>query len=102
MVLDLTHIFRQLLAAEDVEVKVLYRLTAVLTDIGDNSVAVLESKLLRNLRNNREDVCYHSGVIAVYIVCRGDMLLGHNESVHRCLGRNVEEGVAYIVLVNLL
>ena len=52
----LSHLLGELFAAENVEMKVLYRLAAVLTDVGDDSVAVGKSELARNLRNHRENV----------------------------------------------
>ena len=51
----LSHVFRKLSSAEDMEVKMLYGLTAVLTYVADNAIAVFESELLCNLRYSRSE-----------------------------------------------
>ena len=52
----LRHLFGELYAAENMEMKMHYGLTAVLTAVGDDSVAVSCSRLLCNGRDIFKDV----------------------------------------------
>ena len=84
------------------EVKVLYRLTAVLADIGYYSVTALETELPCDSGDDGEDMRYKARVICSDLVCGCDMLLGNDEAMHGCLRCDVKEGVALVVLVDLL
>lgn len=93
----LHYLLSKLLATEDVEVDMLNRLAAVLTDICYNSVAVCKTKLFGNFGNSLENCGNIRGVVGVYLVARADMLAGDNENVNGGLGIYVVEGVNLIV-----
>lgn len=80
----------------------LYGLATVITDIADDTVTVLESELGCNFRycgkNRRND----RGVFCSYSIGGGDMLLRHDEAMHGRLRIYVKEGIAGVILVNLL
>ena len=99
---SLRHVFRELLAAENMEVKVLNRLATVITDVRNDAVAVLESELLRNFGDSGEYCRNRAGICSIDFISRCDMRLRHNEAVHGSLGIDVKEGVAGVILVNLL
>ena len=83
------------------EVKVLYGLTSVFTDVSNNSVAVTEGKALCYFRNSGKNCAYGRCIICADFVTRCDVYLRNNEAVHGRLGIDVEECVAGIVLVDL-
>ena len=95
------HLIGQLATAENVEVQVFDRLTAVFAHIGDDAVSLVKSFGSGDLGNGREDGGNERGRIGTHLVSRGDMLLGNDENVGRCLGRDVTEGVDELVLVHL-
>ena len=101
MLYSLRHIFRELLSAEDMEMKMLYRLAAVLTDIAYNSVSVGKSQLCCDFRYSGKNCRDGRGVFRIYRVSRGNMLLRHDKTMHGSLWIYVEEGVAGVVLVHL-
>ena len=97
----LSHILGELLTANYVEVKVLYRLASVLADIGDNSVSAGKSLCLCNLRDNGEYVSNDIRVFFTYCINRSNMIFGNDEYVRGRLGIYISESVALIVLVYL-
>ena len=100
--LSLSHIFGKLLAAENVEMKMLYRLASVLADICNNAVTVSKSELSCYLGNYSENVSNGCGILLCKLVKRGNMCLGDNKAVYGCLRRDVEECKADLILVNLI
>ena len=82
--------------------QVFYRLAAVLSDIGYDTVAVGEAELCGDGRNGGEDLCHGGRACLVDLVRGCDMLLGYYKTVDGRLGIYVKKGVAGIVLVHLL
>lgn len=76
-------------------------LTGIRTAVGHHTVAAGEVLGSGDLGNHRENVGNHLGIIWVHVVAVGNVRLGHHQNVGRCLGRNVPEGIAQFVLVNL-
>ena len=97
----LCHLVAELFATENVEVQVLYGLTAVLTYVADDSVSVREAELFGDLGDYGEDMSYGVGVFLGDLVCRCDVFLGNYKAVHGRLGSNIEECIAFLVLINL-
>lgn len=80
----------------------LHALTAVLAYVGDDSVTVGEFERLCYLRDSGKDVCHLNRALLAYLVCRSYMMLRYNEAVHGRLRIDVTEGVAVLVLVDLV
>ena len=97
----LRHILGELSSADYVEVQVLYRLASVITDVGDDSVAVRKPLRLRYFRNYGEYVRDCISALLTYCVDRSNVSLRYNEHVGRSLGIYIPEGIAGLVLVDL-
>ena len=97
MDIQLYNLLSKILTAEDMEVHMLHALTAVLTDVRDNSVTVCKSYLFSDFGNSLENCGNERGVIGSNLVARADMLAGNNEDVDGSLGIYVVEGVNLIV-----
>lgn len=96
------HVFRQLLAAQQVEVQVLDALAAVLADIGDHAVAITKPRDLGDLGDGRKDGGNKVCGLGRHLVSGRDVRLGNDENVDRRLRRDVVERVNAFVLVHLL
>ena len=83
------------------EVQVMDTLSGLLTNIGDNAVAV-QTQLLGDLGNDGEDVSYYSGVILGYFSHGGNMGLGDDQEVRGSLRIDVIKGKADLVLVDFV
>ncbi len=93
---------RQFRSADQVEMQVHDALTAVLTAVVDNAVAVLKSAQLCDLGNLLEDACNAGAVLLGDGVGTADMSLWDDEHVHGCFGCDILEGVDVIVLKDLV
>ena len=93
--------FAELFAAEEMEVKMLYGLCAILPDVCDNSVTVLKSELCGNLGNSGENCRNIVCVILVDSISRVDMRLGNDQAMNGGLGIDIVEGVAMLILIYL-
>ena len=94
-------IFGELLAAKDMEVKMLNRLTSILAYIGDNSISRLQLEDRCNFRNSLE---YFSCIYAVFLanfISRADVSLWHNDTMYGSLRGDVHKCVAVFVLIYL-
>ena len=80
----------------------LYALTAVLADVGDNTPAVFKSQFNCKLGGHLKDVTDKAAVFGVYACGRGDMGLGNDENVRRSLRSYVVKGVSQLVGPDLL
>lgn len=80
--------------------QVLYRLTPVLSHIGDDAVAVFQTAQTGDLRKTGQDMRRDGGVFLRQGIDRGNVLLRNNENMRRSLRRNVTEGEAHLVLKN--
>ena len=83
------------------EMQVMNGLTGTVPAVGDYAEAVLHAHFGGQLCDDLKDVPYHSGIGAVYLGSRLYVLLGDNKEVGGCLGVNVVEGVAEIILIHL-
>ena len=95
------HILGKLLAAQQMEVDVLDRLTAILTNICDNSVAVFKSACLCNRRDSFKNCAYPRRVFGGDSVGGFDVTFGNDKHVNGSLGSDVLEGIDLFVLIYL-
>lgn len=98
----LRHSFRQLLAAQYVEVQMLDALATVFSHVGDDAVAVCKTGSLSDLRDRREDGGDVCGGIIRDLVGRRDVGLGNDQNVDGRLGGDVVKCVDGLVLVHLV
>ena len=75
-------------------------LTGLLSDIGNDAVA-LQSLFLGQLCDDLENMGHHAAVGTVHLGHGGDMGLGDHQKMDRGLGRDVAEGLAKRVLIDL-
>lgn len=78
-----------------------HTLTAVLTDVGDDAVAVGQPLRCGNLRNGGKDSGDSCAVVGRDLVSRGDVRFGNDQHMHRRLRVDIAEGVNKLVLVDL-
>ena len=95
------HILGKLLAAQQMEVDVLDRLTAILTNICDNSVAIFKPASLGNFGNCLEYCLNTARVFGGYSVGGFDVTFGNDKHVNGSLGSDVLEGIDLFVLIYL-
>ena len=76
-------------------------LARLLPDVGDHAVAV-QTQLLRHLGDDFENVGNHGAVVPGHLGHRTDVGLGDDQKVGGCLGIDVIEGVALLVLIDLV
>ena len=96
-----THILGKLLTAQQMEVDVLDRLTAILTNICDNSVAVFKSACLCNSGDRLEDRADPRGVFRCNCIGRLNVAFGNDKHVNGCLRVDILEGINLFILVDL-
>ena len=96
------HVFGEFFTAEDMEMDVLYALTAVLADVCDDAVSVFEPARRRNLRYCLKNRCDRSGICRIYHVGRLDMLTRNDKHVYGCLRIDVRERINFFILIDLL
>ena len=77
-----------------------HALTRLLTDVGDNAVA-LHPLLLRQLGDDLKDVGHDAAIVSVHLGYRADVSLGDHQEMGGCLGRDIIERVADVVLIAL-
>ena len=82
--------------------QVLHRLASVFANVGDHAIAFAESQLLSNRGNHGKDVGNNVCIFLRNCIRRGNMAFGNDQAMHGCLGRNVQESVANLVLIYLL
>ena len=78
-----------------------HALSRLLADVGHDAVT-LNALLLGELGNDLEDVRDDSAVLFVHTRDRCDVCLRDHKKVHRRLRRDVVEGIAEVVLVDLV
>ena len=83
------------------EVQVRHALPRLLADVGDHAVA-LDAHFLCHLGDDLKDVRDHGAVLGVDAGDGRDMRLGDHKEVRGSLRRNVAEGVAQLVLIDLV
>ncbi len=81
--------------------QMLHRLTAILTDIRDDAVAVGKRKLLGDLGNTGKNMSNERSGLLRDLVCRADVRLRDHEHMYGRLGLNVVKGENKLVLVYL-
>ena len=81
--------------------QVRHTLARLLADVGHHPVA-LQTQLLGDLGDDGEDVGHHGGVVLSDLGHRGDVHLGNHQKVGGGLGIDVVEGVADLVLIDLV
>ena len=77
-----------------------HALPRLLADVGDHPVAV-QPLFLCQLGNDLEDMSHHCAVVCGDLRHRADVGLGYHQEVGGCLGINVIERIADVVLVDL-
>ena len=77
-----------------------YALASLLTDVGDNTIAV-HALLLGNFGNDFKNMSHHSAVVSVHFGHRTNMRFGNHQKVSGRLRRNVVKRVAQFVLIDL-
>ena len=95
------HLQAQLSAAQNVEVQVVDGLTGVVAAVGDDAVAVFQALGLCHLGSHHQTVGNDPGVLSADGAHAGDMRLGDHQDVGGSLGRDVPEGQAQVILVDL-
>lgn len=95
------NIFGQLFATENMKVDVLDRLTAVLADIGDNSVSVFKSASCGDLGYRLKNCGNIIRVCTVDHVGGFDMLSRYHDHVDRCLRIYILKRVDLVVGIYL-
>ena len=89
-------------AGQHMEVQMGHGLLSGLADVGDHAVTGLgKAQLLRQLGDDLKDMGHHSTVFLRNSGDGGDVGLGYHQEMGGCLGSDVIEGVAHIVLVDL-
>ena len=83
------------------EVQVRHTLPRLLADVGDHAVA-LDAHFLCHLGDDLKDVRDHGAVLGVDAGDGRDMRLGDHKEVRGSLRRDVVEGVAQLVLIDLV
>ena len=78
-----------------------HALSRLLTNIGDHTEAV-QPQFLRNLGNDLKAVCYDHAVGFIHRSNRLDVLLGDHQKMRRSLRVDVIEGIAQLVLIDLV
>ena len=82
--------------------QVLHGLTGVLAAVRHDTEAVGEAELLRELRNDGEDVTDERGLLLAQLCGRGDVGLRNNKEMLRCQRLDVIKRQALLVLIQLL
>ena len=77
------------------------RLAGIGAAVGDQTVAIGESRLLGDLGDGLKDMGEHGTVLGGYAVQGGNVDLGDHKDVHGGLGIDVAEGQNGVVLVDL-
>jgi len=98
---DLCHRFGHGTAAEDMEMQVGHCLAGIGAAVGDQTVAIGESRLLGDLGDGLKDMGDHGAVLWGHAVEGGDVGLRDYEDVNGGLGIDVAEGQNGVVLVDL-
>ena len=88
-------------ACQHMEVQVLDGLARLVAAVVDDTVA-LHAQLLADLHDDLEAVGHHGAVVRRNGVGAADVLLGHDQEMGGRLGVDVVEGVALLVLVDLI
>ena len=79
-----------------------HALTRALAAVGDYAEAILEIEVLGKLGDNLIDMSDDRAVVRGDLIQFGDMLLGNDEDVCGSRGRDVLEGIAELVLIDLV
>ena len=95
----LVHLFGKLLAAENMEMKVLYGLASVSAAICDDSVAICKSRFLCYCGDSFENSGNVGAVFSAYHIAGIDMKLGNNENMNGSLGIYILEGIDLFIFV---
>ena len=88
-------------AGENMKMQMRHALSRLLADVGHDAVT-LNALLLGELGNDLEDVRDDGAVLFVHARDRCDVRLRDHKKVHRRLRRDVVEGIAEVVLVDLV
>ena len=88
-------------AGKDVKVKVMDTLSGLLANIGDYPIA-LQSQFSGQRSDDSKNMANRSLIALVYLRHRLDMLLGDNQKMSGCLGIDIIEGIAEVILVRLI
>ena len=86
-----SHLQRQGLSAENVEMKMLDGLTRVTAAVGDHTVAVCQALRGGDFGDDCENVGHYSTVFIRDAIAVRDMYLGYHENMGGRLGGNVPE-----------
>ena len=87
-------------SAEEVQVEMIHRLTAVVATVNYGAVAVSEALLLRKLPCHDEEVTNEITILGLQVVERRDRLPRNDKNVRRGLRINVVERHTPIILVD--
>ena len=83
------------------EVEVMDGLAGLLTDVGDDAIA-LQTQLLGDLGDDGEDVGHDGGVVLGHFSHGGDVRLGDDQEMSGSLGIDVIKGEADLVLIDFI
>ena len=101
VVLASAHLIGKLIAAEDVEMQMLYALASVGAAVGDHSVTARQPLGSGDLGNNLENFSHNGTVLRGNTVNGRNMRLGYNQNVNGSLRVYIPESQNIHVLVNL-
>lgn len=88
----------QRLAAQHVEVQVLYNLPGIFTDVGNHAVAGADNTFgLSNLLHGGKQAPKHGGILSAQIMRRCKMLLRDHQHMNGRLRLNIVEGEHMLV-----
>ena len=80
----------------------LNRLTAVVADVGDDTVSVFETALGSDLRDNLEYFCDNVAVFGSYFVSGLNVVLGDNDNVNGSLRSDIVKSQDIFVFISLI
>jgi hypothetical protein len=89
-------------SAEQVNVQVIYGLAAVLPGVDDETIAVVQLLLSRNLASQVQQVAEHRSVLRQSMCVRRDVLLRNDQYMHRSLRVDIRERERVLVLTQAL
>src|SRR5262245_28120559 len=81
-------------------VQVRYGLAGLLLAVDDKPVAVGKAELFGELGGDEVQMADHLAVFGGDVIRSADLLLGDNQHMNGCLGADIVEGEAKVVLVN--
>ena len=97
----LTHLLAELCSAENVEMKMLDRLTSIGTAVGDNAVSAAKIFSLGDLGDSFKDLSNECAVFSSNFIDGRNMLLRHDENMYGCLRIYIAESIDVFVLIDL-